>query len=225
MKRAIIAVIVTFATATMSNAQVLLGGNFGLDLTGGKDENFWTAGGIHSNLEKSSTISFSFSPRVGFYLNDNFALGLQVGFNYWNRTTPKMRLGAIDDLIETSFGWQVGTFVRHNVLKVNNFSILLEGSLGIGGAQSKSEQGTVINGNPISTFSVSMIPVLSYSLKDWLSIESNLDFLKLGFLSVTEKNADDKSIKSTDNSFGFSFNNGTNSIISDILNISLIFKF
>ena len=220
MKKVILAVVAMFATVSMSSAQMFVGGSLGFGLTGGKDK------GASTSIDKTSTFSFDFSPKVGYYLNDNFAVGLEVGLNSWSRKTPKEQFGGSDDLKNSSFGWEIDAFARYSLVKFNNFSVLLEGEIGIGGETSKTKIGaTETKGNPVSTFGIGVLPVLSYSISDKWSIETSLDFLALGFWSETEKNANDKKNKSIDNSFGLSINNGTNSIISNTLNIGFIYKF
>jgi len=220
MKKLIVSVVVMIATISMSNAQYFVGGNLGMNLSGGKAKGGSTA------IDLPSTFSIDFSPKVGFHLDDDFAVGLKVGLSNKTIKTPKEYSGYSDDRKESSSGWQVGAFARYNILRLNKFSVLLEGSVGVAGVKTKTKVGSVTtDGNPASVFAIGVLPVLSYSLTDRLSIETSCDFLELGFVSATVKNANDKKIKATSNSFGLGINNGTNSIVSDLLNVGLIFKF
>ena len=220
MKKLIISFVVFLVAICSSNAQVFVGGSLGVGLSGGKD----TYAGKSVDLPKSTL--FTLSPKVGYYVNDDFAIGLNVTFLSASEKSSKEYTGYADDRKSSVLGWGIGGFARYNILELNKFSVLLEGSLGVSGAKSKVKQGsTTVDGDPTFTFAIDVVPVLSYSLTEKWSIEASCDFLRLGFESVTEKDASDKKNKTTENSFGLLVNAGTNSIISDILSVGLIFKF
>ena len=190
-----------------------------MGLSGGKDKDASTT------VNLPSTFSFSLAPKVGYYLSDDLSVGVEVGLNSRSTKTPKEYSGGSDDSKYITSGWDFGVFGRYKVMELNKFSVLLEGSLGIGGTSSKLKTGSSeTKGDPTSTFGIAVLPVLEYSLTDKLSLEANLNFLGLGYWSETEKNIDDKKIKYTTNGFGLSVNNGTNSIISSVLSVGLIYK-
>ena len=219
MKKVIIVCVVLIAAVLTSNAQVFVGGGLGVDFNGGK----YKGGSV--SIDSPSKFSFNFTPKVGFYLNDNFAIGLEVGLSSTTTKTPKEIYGWSDDRKVSSFGWEVGAFARYNLLGTERLSLLLEGTLGVGGEKSKTKQGsTTQDGDSETMFGISVLPVLQYSLTDRLCLEMSCDFLRWGFLSSTVKDADDYGLKITTNSFGFGVNSGTLSVIS-ILNLGLIFKF
>ena len=219
MKKVFITCAVLIAAVFTSNAQVFVGGGVGLDFGGGKVKSG------SSSQDLPSLFAIEFSPKVGFYLNDDFAVGLEVGFI---NMTAKQK-GNSSDLKVSAIGWGVSAFARHNVLGGEKLSLLLEGSIGVGGAKSKYTYGSSTSeGDPMFTFGIGVLPVLSYSLTDRLNIEVSCDFLRLGFQSVTEKDNDDKSYKETYYNFGFGVNtNGYNFELESIplLKVGVIFKF
>ena len=78
----------------------------------------------------------------------------------------------------------------------------------------------------MTTFSIGVLPVVSYSLTDKLSLEASCEFLRLGFDYTVIKSKDNSDYKDITNSFGFGVNTGSYSFLSSsILNIGLILKF
>lgn len=218
MKKVIISFVVLVAAVLSTNAQIFVGGGVGVDFGGGKS----TSGGTSVDLPKS--LAFSFTPKVGFYLNDDFAVGLEVGLL---SMTQKRTLYSGDERKDNTTGWAVGAFARYNLIGGDKLSLLLEGSIAYGGMKDKTTVGsTTTNGDPVSTFGIGVLPVLSYSLTEKLSIEASCDFLRLGFLSITEKDSGNSNDKVTENYFGFGVNPiGFNILdIDETLGISNMFK-
>jgi len=215
MKKTIISFIVLVTVILNSNAQVFVGGGLGVEFSGGKSK----YGGNSSDLP--SEFAFSISPKVGYYLNDDFAIGLEVGFL---SNTEKEKVGTTE-YKDITTGWGVGAFARYNLVGDDRLSLLLEGSVSFAGMKSKEKAGsTTTDGNPMTALSIGVLPVLSYGLTDRLSIEASCDFLRLGFQSATVKNASNSDNKSTVNSFGF----GVNSLpfeSSSMFEVGLTFKF
>ena len=233
MKKVLIAVVALIATTLSSNAQIFIGGGLGVDFNGGKYKQGYIS------LDKPSEFAFVLSPRAGFYLNDDFAIGLEIDIINIDRKIPKEfrsdygygydpYLGYnpyAKDLKENLFVWGISAFARYNLVKVNKFSLLLEGTLGIAEVQSKETEGlSTENSDPASSFGMSIFPVLSYSLTNKFSIEASCDFLRLGFTSTTIKDLDDNDNKDVTNNFGFGVNSSplNNSIP---VRFSVIYKF
>ena len=221
MKKTIISFIVFVAIIMNSNAQVFVGGGLGVEFSGGKSK----YGGNSSDLP--STFAFSLSPKVGFYLNDDFAIGLEVGFI---SETEKETVGSTE-YKDITTGWGIGAFARYYLLGGDKLSLLLEGSASFGGLKDKTKGGsTTYEGDPMTALGIGVLPVLSYSLTDRLNIEASCDFLRFGFQSMTVKDADNSSNKTTTNNFGFGVNSlGFNALpiggFSDMIKIGLTFKF
>ena len=225
MKKVILAVVVMVATVSMSSAQVFVGGGLGLDYIGGKT----SSGGTSYDL--GTGFAFSFTPKVGFFLNEDFAFGFELGI--LSATLKEPSYGSDSQEKYGLTGWNAGTFARYRLAGVDRFSLLLEGSLGVGGLKTKYTYGsTTTEGDPTFIFNIGVLPVLSYSITERLSVEASCNFLRLGFQSYTTKDADDSSEKTTLNTFGLGVNSSTIGIddygdisLSNYLNVGIIFKF
>ena len=217
MKKVIIALAVLIAAVFTSNAQVFIGGGVGMDLSGGK----YKSGS--NSTDKPTVLSVEVTPKVGFFLNDDFAVGLQAGII---SETRKWNSGSQDNK-NSFFGWGVLGFARYNAIGGDKLSLLLEGSVGLRGGKMKYKRGSATTeDNPELSFGINLLPVLSYSLTDRLNIEVNCEFLRLGFGYSVITDSDDSNNKSTSTSFGFGANTGSDEFFtSPILNIGLIYKF
>jgi len=225
-KKISLVMLVAVLTAGFANAQQLfVGGGLGLDMGGGKS----TFSGVSTDFPKS--MSFSFTPKVGYYLSDDLAVGAQIGFTSMSVKEEIPNVGT--DKYSLS-GWEVGAFARYKVAGPDKLSLLLEASLGVGGGKEKfTSGGTTNEGDPISTFAIGVLPVLSYSLTDKLSIEASCDLLRFGFSSTTIKDLTNSNDKITFTDFGFGVNSASvrYDLISDefsssnIWRIGVIFKF
>ena len=218
MKKVIIAFVVLIATVFTSNAQVFVGGGVGLDYRGGK----YKSG--NTSVDAPSLFSIQFMPKVGFYLTDNFAIGFNAGLL---SVTSKDYNWRGDEVKLSIVGWEIGSFARYNAVGVEKLSLLLEGSVGLGGAYAKEKVGPLTtDGDPVLIMGLNVMPVLSYSLTDRLSIEASCDFLRFGYThAITIR---DNSGNSTNSTFGFGVNTSTlnsqgNS--TSLWKLGLIFKF
>ena len=219
MKKVLISFILLVTVVLSSNAQVFVGGGLGVEYSNGKSK----FGG--SSYDLPQTLAYSISPKVGFYLNDNFAIGLEAGFI---SKTDKETVSNID-YKDITTGWGIGAFARYNMVRVDRLSLLLEGSASFGELKTKEKAGSnTIDGDPTTVIGVSVLPVLEYSLTNRLSLEASCDFLRLGFQSLTTKDVDNSSNKVTVNGLGFGVNSfGFNALSlepSSMFKIGLIFK-
>ena len=225
MKKTFIAFAILVMAVT-SNAQVFVGGGLGVDYMGGKYK------GGSSSFDLPSGFAFNFAPKVGFFLNDDFAIGLEVEFLSATLKEPGYGTNAKDNKYKLT-GWGVSGFARRNLVGTDKFALLLEGSLGVGGLKTKETYGsTSYDGDPTFMFAVGVQPVLSYSVTDRLSIEAACNFLRFGFQSATTKDADNSNEKTTVNILGFGVNSSTISLdnsgdmsFSNPLTIGLVFRF
>ena len=108
-------------------------------------------------------------------------------------------------------------------------SLLLEGSANYGGLKTKEKAGSnTTEGDPETALGIGILPVLTYSLTDRLSLEASCDFLRLGFQSLTRKDVDNSSNKTTVNNFGFGVNsfgfNHLPSNTSNMIKLGITFK-
>jgi len=224
MKKLVVAFAVLIAAVFTSNAQVFVGGGLGVEFGGGKS----TYGG--TSVDAPSTLALYFAPKAGFYLSDNFAVGMEAGF----LTGTEKQTSGSTEIKNNLFGWGVSGFARYRLAGDEKLSLLLEGSVGAGGLKNKRTVGAnTTDGDPMFAFAIGVLPVLSYSLTDRLNIEASCDFLSFGFQSIIEKDKDDATYKYIENYFGFGVNSlGFNMLgldeylgISNMIKIGIVFKF
>ena len=208
-KKVSILFVALVATVMLSYAQVYVGGSLGFNTSGGK---FETTGAPAVDLP--STSSFHFSPRVGYYLDDNLSAGLMIGFGSDSRKDMVPGSGGsnlVEEKISTS-SWSFAAFGRYKAWELKDFSLLLEGSLGVGGGTVDKVKGpTNHDGDKAFRFGLNVVPVLSYSITDKLSVEGQLNFLSFGFNTetITEKFPGTPATedKTSTNRFGLGVNN------------------
>jgi len=233
MKKVLMMGVVLIATVFVSKAQVFIGGGVGFDYCEEKTKN-----GSNS-FDKLSETAFVFSPKIGFYLNDKFAIGLEVDIiNLSKKTTEEFRLLYIFgynggyyshyDLKENVFAWGLSAFARYHLWGTGKFSLHLESPLGIVGTSTTATitimESSISIGNPELSFGIAVFPVLSYGLTDKFRMEINSDFLRLGFTSTITEDRNNSSNKDVTNNFGFGVN--SSSYFNRIpVTISCILKF
>jgi len=215
MKKVFLALIFAGMTAMSAQAQTFfVGGALGVDYNDGKH----SSGSTTTN--RPSTISFEISPMLGYYLSENLGVGVMVniGMSTWNDR-------ADDPTKNKSFDWGFGPFLRYTVLTRGDFSILMQGGAGIFGSSSKVTYGNTTDKGPSTFgFDIGIMPLLSYSLTDRVSLEVSSNLARFGFTMETEKTGSgDSQQKETESSIGF----GVDSFdfFRSPYQIGMIFKF
>jgi len=201
IKKVFIFLIVSVLMLSTGKAQqIFIGGSLGVNSSGGKSTHYGNTEDLPSNF------SLLFAPMAGYYINDYFAVGLKVNLN---NSMSKQYVPAFEDDVKSSqTQWGVAAFSRYNIWELGKFSLTLEGSLGMSKMYPKTTIKTeTTKGFQESTFSVNVVPLLSYSLTDRLDIQSQLNFLNLGFITRTRRDDDKFILKETRNSFNFGVNN------------------
>ena len=199
----------------VSAQQLFVGGGIGVSSLGGK----WTDG--TTTVSDPSVFSFQLSPKVGYYVSDDLAIGVSFGFGTASTTIPKTQTS--DEIKISATSWMIGAFGRYRLAGTGDLSLWAEAGLGYGGISGKRKEGaTTIETDPTNVFSIGILPVLSYDLSDKLSIEVSSNFLRLGFESVTEyyKKGTSDEEKETSTNFGLGLNSGTGAV-----SVGLVFKF
>ncbi|HOT15902.1 MAG TPA: outer membrane beta-barrel protein [Bacteroidales bacterium] len=156
--------------------------------------------------------SFGITPKVGYYLNDQFAIGGAIGYTT-SSYTYFYGAGDADDTKSTSNNMSISPFIRYHAVEAGNFSLFVEPMLSIGFGSSKSERGsTTTSDADHSSFGIQISPAMSYKINDKINIEAY--FGGLSYSSSTEKEGDNKR---TATSFGLEF--------SSRLALGFIYKF
>ena len=215
MKKVFLALIFAGMTAMSAQTQTFfVGGALGVDYNDGKH----SSGSTTTN--RPSTISLEISPMLGYYLTENLGVGVKIniGMSIWNDR-------ADDPTKNKSFDWGFGPFLRYTVLTRGDFSILMQGGAGIFGSSSKVTYGNTTDKGPSTFgFDIGIMPLLSYSLTDRVSLEVSSNLARFGFTMETEKTGSgDSQQKETESSIGF----GVDSFdfFRSPYQIGMIFKF
>jgi len=217
MKRVIVAIFALLMTVLTVNAQVFVGGGLGLSFGDGKSS--W---GTSEN--SGSSFGLNISPQVGYYLNDDLAIGIS-GYlsNSWSNNKVTDPDNPTNDRKYKNFRdtWGVNFFGRYKLigLGIENLSLLVEGSIGVQGSNEKSTENEITTKYPGTTvYGLNARPILSYKLLDKLYVLAYCNFLTIGY-SYQTQNRTDINHKSKYHNFNLGFNS-----FSD-LNIGFIYKF
>ena len=213
MKRLFVSITVVLVAVLTSNAQYFVAGSVGMDFSSGK----YKSGG--TSTDKPSTFMFEIWPAMGYFLNDNFAIGLEAGIersvrNYKNDSKRKV--------FNTTLG--LGILGIYKLVEVNDLAFILKGSLGYQSSKEKYKTGSTSNeDDPTNGIGFFVLPVLSYSLTERFSVEAYCDFLRFGFYRESQKSGNRKDI---DNYFGFGVNYGDSEVFNNsLLSVGIVYKF
>lgn len=193
MKKVIITLAAIAAISFSADAQVFVGGSAGLGFNGGKT----TVNGNSS--DNKSSFALSIAPNVGYYFADNFLAGARVGIAYDKTTTP----GVISDTKVSSCTWALQPYARYRFGEWRSFGLWSEVNAGIGRQTGKTEVGNIsTDSNPVLGWAINVLPVLTYTVNEHLTLETSLSFLTLGYEgSYTKDN--DKTYELTESTFAF----------------------
>ncbi|MFD2562172.1 porin family protein [Aquimarina rubra] len=193
MKKILLTAVAVFTLAFV-NAQdsgfakgdIFVSGSFGYDSQ--------STGDIKNN-------SFEFTPRVGFFVSDNIAVGARLGYQ-----TSKQEAPFTEDFKTNTIN--AGAFGRYYFTPSNKFSVF--GEFGLEYASSKQEQGA--NELKVNGFGLNVGPGISYFLSDHFALEAFW-----GALGYATAKPDVDGAESTD-AFTFGVN-------LDDINLGLVYKF
>lgn len=148
------------------------------------------------------TNTFTFSPKAGYFVTENIAVGLQLGYTSQTETEA--------DIDTDTNSLEFGAFGRYYFTPARNFSFF--GQLGLGITSSKTEVEGIDGEFKENGFNVALAPGISYFVSEHIALEAT--FGLLGY-KTTEPDVD--GAESTD-----TFNIGAN--FSDI-NFGIVYKF
>lgn len=158
MKKVILLMMVAVLGMATANAQYYLGGSVGFSSNSSKPE-----GG-----EKTTSTAFEIIPEFGYSLTDKLDLGIALGY-----TSDE------DELDNKVTGFGVNPYVRYSLVSFGNFSVL-----GKAGLVFETEKAGDLK---TTTFGLTVMPMLKYTLSDKFDLLANLNFMRLGFASASAK--------------------------------------
>jgi len=207
------------------NAQLFLGGSAGIKALVMNAPMIENTTFSYPKDGNDYLVGISFSPRIGFYVKEKLALGVDfsVGAEFQSITrfyeTPwGPPYSYINE--EIIFQWRIAPFLRGTVFTHKKFSLLLEGTIGAGGAHFMQSDGFAIGVGVLN-----IVPVLAYKLSDRFQLEATLNFLNLGYnigiVGTTNKNSDNL-VLLHDFNIGF---NSKNVFVMSQFTVGFIYKF
>ncbi|MBN2165294.1 MAG: outer membrane beta-barrel protein [Marinilabiliaceae bacterium] len=213
MKKLLLSLSFVLTTCIIANSQLFVGGSFGFSSDGGSN----SSGG--QSVDKDKENSFLFSPKGGYFINENFCVGAQIMFS-----TYKTEEASGDYEKESAFAFV--PFARYYAFKMNKLSVFGQADLGFSSGSSEVKYGaTTIDGPKRSGFGFSVTPGLSYKLSDKIELEAAINLLSLSYSSVTEKE-DYLGNETEDKTTSFEFGADMDNILTTgNVTIGMIYKF
>ena len=194
------------AFAFAANAQLIVGGNIGINGTSNKGVNTNTFGGTTTTTEITGpkTLDFYIAPKIGYQINDNMSAGIILGFSHENTTrtlagpwSPTMALatnykGTLKDACNYI---SIKPYFRYNVAQMNNLTFFCEAAVPVtiktADKRVVNEEGdiagthttstTEITDNKYTSFGLDITPGFNYALNEHLSLDIYLNAINLGF--------------------------------------------
>ncbi len=213
MKRLFFIIALAIA-ATTTYAQMYLAGTLGFGFNGGKQTT--KAQETSIEVKTPSTISFQFTPSVGYYITDKFLIG--GAFNIGTTGETDFNNDGNIATKTTRFSWAIVPYARYKCVGLEKFGVWMEGAINLGGSTGKTTTGNITTKLPYTTsYGINFYPVLTYDLTERLTLETGLRILALGFNGsvTTEKTTvADQAITNKTTQNGFTFAAGGTSDIS-----------
>ena len=165
------------AFAFTANAQWVIGGNIAADHSN-----------IHANdyVGGTTTNHFEIAPKVGYQLNDNMQIGIQVGWAYDYTRTYTGNSDTYNSTSMTGASGQptimIAPYLRYNFATWKNFTVFAEAQLNAGLHLESSNyvaatDATTDNGDNFTSFGLAVIPGLNYSFNEHISMDIYVNLL------------------------------------------------
>ena len=207
MKKNLFALITLFAFG-FSNAQVSDDNEAGFS-TG----DIFVTGSVgfsNSKVENLSTDSFTFSPKAGYFINDNIALGITVGYSKAENLFNNY------DITETVTTMQTGAFGRYYFMPANRFSVFTQLSLNYIVEDIDYSGLNILSTYTSRGFNVAFAPGINYFISNRFALEANFGIIEYTSLKTENPGIMSDDISSNSFSLGLNMTN---------INIGLLYKF
>ena len=202
MKKVMLALLVLISLTEVTNAQkgsTLLYGNVGFNSS--------------TDLYGETTNTYTINPGIGYQLNDNWTLGLNIALGGTHQEVPFAgnNVPSGNDMVTTSFN--IGPFIRRTYSISNIFSVYgqlefnyLSGTYTPNNAPINGEVGGSNNG-----FGTDIFPALGINIKNGWAL--NLDFGGLSYQTKSYKGAYYTNLGVTNSASNFAVTFGQSAVI------------
>jgi len=130
-------------------------------------------GSLTDNNNNTNSNQFTFSPKIGYFVDDNIAIGLDLGYRS-NKNERRVPLtNAIIKAKETILS--AGAFARYYIAPENQFSLF--GELGIGYSSRQFEEG-IIEDPKRNGFYLGFSPGVNYFVSHHFALEASVGLLR-----------------------------------------------
>jgi len=184
--------------AQLEQGKFLVGGGIGVESSASKFKDGSTS------VDRPKTTSYYITPSVGYFLAENFALGLTIGFGGDTRKTPAS--GGTPELKDKNPYFVVGPFGRYYRRFGDNFAIFGQAAIDFrfGKYKDESFNGSVVTTTETKTsvFNPNLRPGLVFFPYSKVGVE--LIIGELGYAHTVEKYPNDS--KERYNNVDFNFN-------------------
>lgn len=176
-----------------------------------------SAGFSNSSTGDFSNSTFSFSPRAGFFVSNNIAIGLAIGFD--GSKEEDIVGGGFTTTEDTTTELSFGAFGRYYFSPASKFSVF--GELGFNVLSNKVESSATTGGITVSGetksngFNVALAPGISYFVSNSFALEAKWGLLQY---RTTEPDAPAGFTAESTDTFDLGLN-------FDALSIGLLYKF
>lgn len=204
------------AFAFAANAQLIVGGNLGINGSTSNNVTTNTIGGTTTTTEVAGpkTLDFYIAPKIGYQLNEKMSAGIILSFD--RNSSTRDSWGPYDPALWGATNY-VGTremsyntigitpYFRYNAMKLNNLTLFCEAAIPVTIKTADkivvNEEGDVLGthitatttniDNKVTSFGLTITPGFNYALNEHLSLDMYLNAINLGFImSKTKTSAD-----------------------------------
>ncbi len=162
MKKILMTMVAAFAAVSM-NAQVYVGGTLGLEMQNKLAD---------KDGSETSGMTFQIKPEVGYWLDENMAVGIVLGFgttNNGNFINPEdgKAFAPNKKLDKSATQFTIAPYFRYNVLKFDRVNVFCDGMIDYTLNQKDSD-------NKVTRFGIHVVPGVAVNLNDKLSFVTKL---------------------------------------------------
>lgn len=204
-------IFLTIALVAMTfsaNAQLFVGGEIGLNTTGGNTKK--TINNETSTQKKGGLTSIIIAPEIGYQFSEKFLVGASLGVI---PTINKTYTGENTVTTTTTVDWSINPYARYRLAAIGNFGVWAQGGLSIYGSKISENTSNF-------AFNLGVLPVLSYTLNEHFTLLTRLNVFSLNFsTSTTTTKFDGGNTKV--NTTAFNIGADTNDVIGNLGGITI----
>lgn len=195
----IILTLALVAFGMTASAQWVLGGNIGFDHDGNSTGDY----------SDNATTELSIMPKIGYWLNEDMQIGIQLGCNYDYARNYDGDNNNDHYSSRTQLEWRFAPYFRYNLTSWKNFTVFCEAQLAFGITPKRSTWNNTTStsgeGNT-SSFDINfnVVPGLNYALTDKISFDAYIDLLGLYYnYNATTRTIGATDVTSHEHNYGF----------------------